>query len=51
MASPPRVDAKALHSAASASSARFSGSKYAGFFEKLAAAECSIPWSTGRIER
>ena len=22
-----------------------------GSFEKLAAAECSMPWSTGRIER
>ena len=27
-----------------------SGSKYAGFLAKDAPAECSIPWSTGRIE-
>ncbi len=46
----PSVVATALHSPASASSMMFSGSKYAGFFEKLAAAECSMPWSTGRME-
>ena len=39
----PSVVATALHSPASASSSRLSGSKYAGFLEKLAAAECSIP--------
>jgi hypothetical protein len=27
-----------------------SGSKYIGFFAKDAPAECSMPWSTGRIE-
>ena len=47
----PRVVATALHSPARASSRRFSGSKYSGLLEKLAAAECSMPWSTGRIER
>ena len=28
----------------------FSGSKYAGFGANEAPAECSMPWSTGRIE-
>jgi hypothetical protein len=46
----PRVVAMALQSAAMARSHRRAGSKYSGFGEKLAAAECSIPWSTGRID-
>ncbi len=47
----PSVDATALQSAASASSTMLAGSKYVGAFAKLAAPECSIPWSTGRIDR
>jgi hypothetical protein len=33
-----------------ARSTMFAGSKYAGLGANEAAAECSIPWSTGRIE-
>jgi hypothetical protein len=29
----------------------FSGSKYSGFGANEAPAECSMPWSTGRIEK
>jgi hypothetical protein len=40
----------ARHSSPIASSAIVFGSKYSAFLAKLAAAECSIPWSTGKIE-
>ena len=46
----PKVDAKALQPPSTARRTRFSGSKYMGLGAKLAAAECSIPWSTGRME-
>jgi hypothetical protein len=48
--STPSVEATALQPPSTASFTMFSGSKYAGFGAKLAPAECSIPWSTGRIE-
>src|SRR6266849_5806653 len=47
----PNVDATALQPPSIASSTIFSPSKYAGLAAKDAPAECSIPWSTGRIER
>ena len=48
--STPKVEAKALQPPSTASRTRFSGSKYMGLGAKLAPAECSMPWSTGRIE-
>src|SRR5919112_3548186 len=45
----PSVDAMALQPPSSARRTRVSGSKYMGFGAKLAAAECSIPWSIGRM--
>ena len=48
--STPNVEANALQPPSTASRTRFSGSKYIGFGAKLAPAECSMPWSTGRIE-
>ncbi len=47
----PSVEATALQPPSMASFTIPSGSKQTGFFAKLAPAECSIPWSTGRIER
>ena len=48
--STPSVLATALHPPSTASLTMFSGSKYSGLAAKLAPAECSIPWSTGRME-
>src|SRR3954465_762089 len=48
--STPIVDANALHPPSTASCTRFSGSKYFGLGANDAPAECSMPWSTGRIE-
>src|SRR6185312_6199263 len=48
--STPNVDATALQPPSIASFTIFSGSKYCGFGANDAPAECSIPWSTGRIE-
>src|SRR2546425_6280349 len=50
-ASTPKVEATALHPPSIASFTIFSGSKYIGFGANDAPAECSMPWSTGRIER
>ena len=50
MPSTPNVEATALQPPSTASSTIFSGSKYSGLGAKLAPAECSMPWSTGRIE-
>ena len=47
----PKVVATALHPPSMASSTMLAGSKYFGFGANDAAAECSMPWSTGRIER
>src|SRR5258706_7467098 len=49
--STPNVEATALQPPSIASFTMFSGSKYWGFGANDAPAECSIPWSTGRIER
>ena len=49
-ASTPNVDATALQPPSMASSTMFLGSKYFGFGANDAAAECSMPWSTGRID-
>ena len=48
--STPNVVATALQPPSMASSTMFSGSKYFGFGANDAAAECSMPWSTGRID-
>ena len=48
--STPSVDATALHPPSIASFTMFSESKYAGFGANEAPAECSMPWSTGRID-
>ncbi len=48
--STPNVEATALQPPSTASSTIFSGSKYSGFGANDAPAECSMPWSTGRIE-
>ena len=48
--STPSVEATALQPPSMASFTMFSGSKYSGFLAKDAPAECSMPWSTGRIE-
>jgi len=48
--STPSVDATALHPPSIASRTMFSGSKNSGFGAKEAAAECSMPWSTGRMD-
>src|SRR4051795_12844001 len=48
--STPIVDANALHPPSTASCTRFIGSKYFGLGANDAPAECSMPWSTGRIE-
>ena len=50
MPSTPKVDATALQPPSIASSTIFSASKYAGFGANDAPAECSMPWSTGRID-
>ena len=50
MPSTPKVVATALQPPSMASSTMFLGSKYFGFGAKDAAAECSMPWSTGRID-
>ena len=47
----PRVEATALHPPSIANFRIFSGSKYIGFGVNDAAAECSIPWSTGRMDK
>jgi len=47
--SAPTVDAIALQPPSIASRTRLPGSKYIGFGAKLAAAECSMPWSIGRM--
>ena len=49
--STPRVEATALQPPSMASLTMFSGSMNAGLGPKADAAECSMPWSTGRIER
>ena len=49
--STPYVVATALQPPSMASSTMLAGSKYAGFLANDAPAECSMPWSTGRIER
>ena len=49
--STPSVDATALHPPSIASSTIFAGSKYIRVRRERGAAECSIPWSTGRIDR
>ena len=48
--STPNVVATALQPPSIASSMMFCGSKYFGFGANDAAAECSMPWSTGRID-
>ena len=48
--STPNVDATALQPPSIARRTMFSGSKYAGFGANDAPAECSMPWSTGRID-
>ena len=48
--STPNVLATALQPPSTASSTMLRGSKYWGLGAKLAAAECSIPWSTGRMD-
>ena len=48
--STPNVEATALQPPSIARRTRFSGSKYIGLGAKLAPAECSMPWSTGRID-
>ncbi len=48
--SPPSVEATQLQPPSIASLTMFSGSKYCGAGAKLAPAECSMPWSTGRID-
>ena len=48
--STPNVVATALQPPSMASSTMFSGSKYFGLGANDAAAECSMPWSTGRID-
>jgi hypothetical protein len=48
--STPKVEATALQPPSIASSTMLAGSKYLGLGAKLAAAECSMPWSTGRID-
>jgi hypothetical protein len=50
-AKPPIVEAIALHPASIANFMLFSGSKYMGFGVNELPAVCSIPWSTGKIER
>ena len=47
--STPSVDATALHPPSIARRTMLAGSKYSGLAAKLAPAECSIPWSTGRM--
>jgi hypothetical protein len=47
----PKVDTTALQPASIARRTMFSLSKYRGLGAKDAPAECSTPWSTGRIER
>ena len=42
--------ATALHPPSTASSTMLSGSKYSGLGANEAPAECSMPWSTGRID-
>jgi hypothetical protein len=49
--STPRVVATALQPPSTASRSTFSGSKYSGFVANDAAAECSTPWSTGKIDK
>src|SRR5437660_1689385 len=49
--STPNVDATALQPPSMASFTMFSGSKYSGLGANEAPAECSMPWSTGRIDR
>ena len=44
------MDATALQPPSIASSTMFFGSKYFGLGANDAAAECSMPWSTGRID-
>src|SRR3954468_23881004 len=48
--STPMVEANALQPPSTASRTRLSGSKYLGLGANDAPAECSMPWSTGRIE-
>ncbi len=48
--STPKVVATALQPPSMASSTMFFGSKYLGLGANDAAAECSMPWSTGRID-
>ena len=48
--STPTVEAIALVPPSIASWTRFSGSKYAGLGANDAPPECSMPWSTGRID-
>ncbi len=50
MPSTPKVVATALQPPSMASSTMFCGSKYLGLGANEAAAECSMPWSTGRID-
>ena len=50
MPSTPKVEATALQPPSIASLTMFSGSKYSGFGANDAPAECSMPWSTGRID-
>jgi hypothetical protein len=45
------VDTHALQPPSSARRTMFSGSKYMGLGAKAEAAECSMPWSTGRMDR
>src|SRR5215475_940980 len=47
----PDVEATALEPPSTASRTIFAPAKYAGFGANDAPAECSIPWSTGRIDR
>src|SRR5437879_12932461 len=49
--STPKVDATALQPPSIASSTSLPPSKYSGFGAKDAPAECSMPWSIGKIGR
>ena len=46
----PKVVATALQPPSMASSTMLAGSKYFGLGANDAAPECSMPWSTGRID-
>jgi len=51
MPSTPYVEATALQPPSIARRTMYSGSNICGFGANDAPAECSMPWSTGKIER